>query len=49
MRILEGDRGAEIEEAMLAVFRLMVSRTKWLRGQLRDDEVVGGLPVGARR
>ncbi len=49
MRILEGDRGAEIEQAMLAVFRLMVSRTKWLRGQLRDDEVVGGLPFGARR
>lgn len=49
LRILEGDRGAAVEEAMLAVFRLMVSRTKWLRGQLADDDVVGGLPVGARR
>lgn len=49
LRILEGDQGAAVEEAMLAVFRLMVSRTKWLRGQLADDDVIGGLPVGARR
>ena len=49
LRILEGERGAEIEASMLAVFRLMVSRTRWLRGQLRDDQVVGGLPPGARR
>jgi len=49
MRILEGDRGEAVEAAMIAVFRKMVSRTRWLRGQLRDDEVVGGLPAGARR
>jgi DTW domain-containing protein YfiP len=49
LRILEGEHGASVEEAMLAVFRLMVSRTKWLRGLLADDDVIGGLPVGARR
>ncbi len=48
-RILEGDRGEAIETAMLEVFRKMVSRTRWLRGQLRDSDVYGGLPAGAHR
>ncbi len=47
--ILEGDRGVAVEAALLAVFRLMVDRTLWLRGSLRDDEVHGGIPAAARR
>jgi DTW domain-containing protein YfiP len=49
LRILDGDRGDEIADAMLGVFRVMVSRTLWLRGQLRDEEVLGGIPDAARR
>lgn len=49
LRILDGDTGDEVADAMLGVFRVMVSRTLWLRGQLRDDEVVGGVPEAARR
>ena len=45
--ILEGDRGAPIEAALLAVFRVMVDRTLWLRGALRDAEVTGGVPAAA--
>ena len=48
LRILEGERGPEIERAMLAVFRVMVERTLWFRGKLRDDEVTGGIPGAAR-
>jgi DTW domain-containing protein YfiP len=48
MRTLEGVRGPEIERAMLDVFRVMVERTLWFRGKLRDDEVTGGLPAAAR-
>ena len=44
MGILEG---AEIEAAMMTVFRIMVERTLWLRGVLRDDEVTGGIPAAA--
>ncbi|MDB4956765.1 MAG: hypothetical protein JWO36_4334 [Myxococcales bacterium] len=47
LRVLEGDRGPEIEAAMLAVFRIMVERTLWLRGALRDHEVTGGIPAAA--
>ena len=43
-RILEGEAGAAIEAAMLHVFRVMVSRTLWLRGALPADQVVGGVP-----
>jgi DTW domain-containing protein YfiP len=43
--ILEGD--PQIEAAMLAVFQVMVERTLWLRGALRDDEVTGGIPAAA--
>ncbi len=48
LRVLEGDRGPAIEDAMLAVFRVMVERTLWFRGKLRDDEVTGGIPLAAR-
>ena len=48
LRALEGERGPEIEGAMLAVFRVMVERTLWFRGKLRDDDVTGGIPAAAR-
>ena len=48
LRALEGERGAEIEHAMLSVFRVMVDRTLWFRGKLRDADVAGGLPSAAR-
>jgi DTW domain-containing protein YfiP len=47
-RILEGERGEAIEAALLGVFRVMVERTLWLRGQLSDAQVTGGLPQAAR-
>jgi DTW domain-containing protein YfiP len=47
LRILEGDAGPAIEDAMLAVFRIMVERTLWFRGKLRDGEVTGGIPAAA--
>lgn len=46
--LLEGDAGPEVERAMLAVFRVMVERTLWFRGRLRDHEVAGGVPEAAR-
>lgn len=45
-RVLEGEA---VEAALLGVFRVMVSRTLWLRGAVRDADVVGGLPPGAHR
>jgi DTW domain-containing protein YfiP len=45
--ILEGEAGPQIEAAMLAVFRVMVERTLWLRGALSNDEVTGGIPAAA--
>jgi DTW domain-containing protein YfiP len=48
LRVLEGPRGAAIERAMLAVFRVMVDRTLWFRGKLRDVDVTGGIPAAAR-
>jgi len=47
LRILEPE-GEAIEAAMLDVFRIMVDRTLWLRGQLSDEQVTGGLPQAAR-
>ncbi|MDQ3364946.1 MAG: DTW domain-containing protein [Myxococcota bacterium] len=47
LAILEGERGAAIEEAMMAVFRVMVERTLWLRGSLADAEVTAGVPEAA--
>lgn len=46
LAILEGDDVAA--HAMLAVFTVMVERTLWLRGALRDDQVTGGIPDAAR-
>jgi DTW domain-containing protein len=46
LRILEGDACAD---ALLAVFAIMVDRTFWLRGQLADELVTGGIPAAARR
>ena len=48
-RTLEGPTGPAIEAALLAIFRVMVSRTFWLRGTLSADQVVGGLPPGVTR
>ena len=45
--ILEGDAGPQTEHAMLAVFRVMVERTLWFRGKLRDHEVTSGIPATA--
>ena len=45
--ILEGDNGPAIERELLAVFRVMVERTLWLRGALGDAEVTGGVPEAA--
>ena len=47
LEILEGDAGPEIKRAMLSVFRVMVERTLWFRGKLRDHEVSGGIPEAA--
>ncbi len=41
--------GPAVEQALLAVGRVMVDRTLWMRGALRDDDVVGGIPEAARR
>ncbi len=46
LRILEED--AALETALLDVFKVMVDRTLWLRGQLGDAQVTGGLPEAAR-
>jgi DTW domain-containing protein len=50
MRLLEGEpHGAAVEEALLRPFRVMVDRLLWLRGELGDDEVSGGIPAGIAR
>ncbi|MBX3187157.1 MAG: DTW domain-containing protein [Labilithrix sp.] len=49
LRVLEGDRGAEIERALLFPFRAMVERTLWSRGDVETGEVTGGIPEGAQR
>jgi DTW domain-containing protein len=41
--------GAAIQDALERVLRIMVERTLWARGALRDDELTDGLPVGAVR
>ncbi len=45
--ILEGDAGPAIEATMLALFRVMVERTLWLRGAIPDAQVSGGIPAAA--
>jgi DTW domain-containing protein len=49
LRVLEGDRGVEVEEALLHVFRAMVERTLWSRGEYDTASVTGGIPEGALR
>lgn len=41
--------GASIQRELERVLRIMVERTLWARGALRDDELMHGLPVGAVR
>ncbi|MBK7644531.1 MAG: DTW domain-containing protein [Planctomycetes bacterium] len=36
--------GAEVQERLEQVFRVMVDRTLWSRGQLASEKVTGGLP-----
>ena len=48
LRVLENEAGPAIEASMMALFHVMVARTLWLRGRLRDDEVTDGLPEAAR-
>jgi DTW domain-containing protein YfiP len=48
LRVLEGDAGVATEGALLELFRIMVARTLWLRGQLGDHEVTSGVPDAAR-
>ncbi len=49
LRVLEGEAGPEIERALLHVFRAMVERTLWSRGDFETGEVTGGIPDGALR
>ncbi len=46
MGILEGPH---VRRAIEHVFRAMVERTLWSKGELEDDEVTGGVPEGAMR
>jgi DTW domain-containing protein YfiP len=46
MGILEGPH---VRRAIEHVFRAMVERTLWSKGELEDDEVTGGIPEGAMR
>ena len=48
LRVLEGDAGPAVEAALMALFRVMVERTLWLRGQLADGELTDGVPDAAR-
>jgi DTW domain-containing protein YfiP len=41
--------GKHVEDALLFVFRAMVDRTLWSRGDLATELVTGGIPVGAQR
>src|SRR4051812_13026355 len=45
--VLEADAGPAIEEAMTALFRIMIDRTLWFRGALPDRDVTGGVPPAA--
>ena len=46
MGLLEG---AHVREALEHVFRAMVERTLWSRGELATGDVTGGVPPGALR
>lgn len=41
--------GRAVEDALLFVFRTMVERTLWTRGDIATDAVTGGIPEGAER
>ena len=41
--------GPEVQAALERVFRIMVERTLWSRGELHADCVTGGIPEGAQR
>jgi len=48
--ILEGPQaGPAVEATLLSIFARFVERTLWMRGQLRDTELVHPLPEAARR
>ena len=49
LRVLEGESGPEVERSLLHVFRAMVERTLWSRGEFETDDVTGGIPEGALR
>jgi DTW domain-containing protein len=40
--------GAQVEDALLGIMRIMIERTLWLRGELRSEELTGGVPEAAR-
>jgi DTW domain-containing protein YfiP len=46
MAILEGE---DVRQMLERVFRSMVERTLWTRGELTDADVCGGIPEGAVR
>jgi DTW domain-containing protein YfiP len=46
MAILEGE---DVQHALERVFRSMVERTLWTRGELAAGDVCGGIPEGAAR
>lgn len=41
--------GAHVRQALEQVFRAMVERTLWSRGEIETHEVTGGVPEGAMR
>jgi DTW domain-containing protein YfiP len=49
MGILEGERGPEVRLSLERVFRAMVERTLWARGEIDPCDVTGGVPEGAMR
>jgi DTW domain-containing protein len=47
LRILEGEHGGAIADALLDLLHVMVDRTLWLRGMLPSHAVFGGIPATA--
>lgn len=41
--------GPEVQQKLEELFRVMVERTLWVRGNLRAEAVTGGIPAGATR
>lgn len=48
MAVLESE-GEDVQRALETVFRSMVERTLWTRGELDAADVCGGIPEGAAR